>query len=81
MKIKDLKQFIDSLPENFSDFDIVIRSFGTEADGNTYMYDLPVISGFIDEENNELCLLDEEHTETYKKLNEDDPDDNQEETI
>lgn len=69
MKIKDLVEFLGSLPEEFQNFELVIRSFGTEEDNNTYMYDLPIISGFVDEENKELCLLDEENTELYKKLN------------
>lgn len=72
MKIKDLEDFLHSLPPEFKEYDVVIRSFATEDDGNSYMYDLPIFSGFIDGENNEFCLLDEENTETYKKLNDED---------
>lgn len=78
MKIRELEEFLKNLPQEFKEFDIAIRSFDAEEDGNTYMYDLPIISGFVDEENRELCLLDEENTELYKKLNQEDG--NQEES-
>ena len=63
MKIKDLKKFIDNLPEEFAEFDIVNAEMGEDMDDSfTYRLDKPVTTLAIDEESKELLILNKEHT-------------------
>jgi hypothetical protein len=60
MKIKDLREFINNLPEEFEEFDIVNAEMGEYLGGEfTYRLDKPVTTLAIDEESKELLILNQ----------------------
>ena len=68
MNIGELKTFIDNLPEEFSEFNIVNAEMGEDTQSEfTYRLDKPVTTVAVDEENRELLILNEE-IKTKKKL-------------
>jgi hypothetical protein len=60
MKICDLKDFLDKIPNSMNEFQIVFRKF--EDDGDSVMYlDYPLTAMYLDEESKESVFLDEEN--------------------
>lgn len=60
MKISDLRDFINKIPTEMDDFQIVFRRF--EDEGDTLLYlDYPLTAMYIDEENKESAFLDEDN--------------------
>lgn len=64
MTIKDLREFLDTLPEEFDNFALVNGEFGTfEPEGEEeeeemyYRLDKPIQSVYVDEDSNEICFL------------------------
>lgn len=79
MKICDLKEFLNKIPESMNEFQIVFRRF--EDDGDSVMYlDYPLTAMYLDEENQESVFLDEENW-GYFNENILDDDNNDETTI
>jgi len=59
MRIKELKEFINKIPDSMDEFQIIYRRF--EEDGENVMFlDYPLTSLYIDEENEEGVFLDED---------------------
>jgi hypothetical protein len=62
MKLKELKDWLNSIPVEFDDYDVVNGEYGqfTE-DDETFRYrvDKPIIASIVDEETFEVVLLHE----------------------
>jgi len=59
MRIKELKEFINKIPDSMDEFQIIYRRF--EEDGENVLFlDYPLTSLYIDEENEEGVFLDED---------------------
>lgn len=57
MILSELKEWVNGLPEEFKDFEVVNGEEG-ELDGEYwYRLDKPIISAMVDEENKEVYLL------------------------
>ncbi len=57
LKIKELKEFLNNLPEKFDDFGVINGEFN-ESDGDVYYrVERPVINVMVDENTEDLCLL------------------------
>ena len=58
MELRELKQFINSIPENMDGFNIVNGEFGLATDGNTFvMTNNEVMTIYVDEKNGEIQFL------------------------
>ncbi len=61
IKLKEVKEWIDTLPKEFLEFNVVNAEEGklTENGEYTYRMDKPVISLNVDEENKEILILND----------------------
>lgn len=61
MKLSELKEFINSLPEEMNDFTVVNGEYGfvdpDNEKGFIYRVDKPVLAINVDEKDNEVVLL------------------------
>ena len=58
MTLKDLKKYINAMPETMDDLSVVNGEFGLATDGNTYVLKTNEITTvYIDEKNGELQFL------------------------
>jgi len=65
MKISELREFINKIPKEMDDFQIIYRKF--EDDGNDIMlFDYPLITFYVDEEMEESIFLDEDGWNYFK---------------
>jgi len=56
MKLKELKEWINSLPEEFKDYKCVNGEETTIDEVYQYRVDKPIIAGYVDEETKEVVL-------------------------
>lgn len=69
MKLKDLKQWINTLPSDTLDGNVVFREYGQlEINNHNYTIDKPIITCCVDSTTNEICLLDERSSEELEKI-------------
>ena len=54
--IKELKEFLDKLPEEFDEFEMVNGEEGVVDEEYSYRIDKPIVAMFIDEETEEFVL-------------------------
>jgi len=68
MTIKDLKEFLATLPEEFDNYGVVNGEYNKFKvdDGFHYRIDKPVNASIVDEETKELCLLHQTEEEIEK---------------
>jgi hypothetical protein len=68
MTIKELKEFLETLPEEFNDYRVVNGEYGkfSVTDEFHYRTDKPVNASIVDEQTKELCLLHQ----TEEEINE-----------
>jgi len=59
MKLKELKDWVNQLPEEFLEFDVCNAEKGELTDDGEYTYrlDKPVVSLDVDEDNKEVLIL------------------------
>lgn len=63
MTLKELKEFIANLPEDFDNFTLVNGEFGFLDKGKgeepeaVFRVDKPIVSLYVDESSEELCIL------------------------
>ena len=59
MKLGDLKNWVNQLPEEYLDYDVCNAENGELTDDGEYTYrlDKPVVSLDVDEENKEVLIL------------------------
>lgn len=66
MKISELKKFINNIPEELNDFQIIYRRFEDEGE-NVMFLDYPLITLYVDEESKESVFLDEDGWDYFSK--------------
>lgn len=59
MKISELKDFLNNIPEEMESYQIIYRKFEDEGD-NILFLDYPLSTLYVDEENGEFVFLDED---------------------
>ena len=61
MTLKELKEFLVSIPEEADSFEIVNGEVGyidpTDPDSMVYRADKPIIALYVDESTNEICFF------------------------
>lgn len=60
MKLKELKDWLNSLPEEFDDYSCVNGEEGIINEEYRYRVDKAIVAGFVDEENKEVVLCHQE---------------------
>ena len=65
MKISELRKFVNAIPKEMDDFQIIYRRFEDEDDKVLFL-DYPLISIYVDEENQESIFLDEDGWHYFK---------------
>ncbi len=64
MKVKDLREWINELPQEFDENDVIFRRIIKQLnDGTLECLDIPLSGVGIDEEDNEMYLCDEYSSE------------------
>jgi hypothetical protein len=60
MKIKHLRKWLDNLPKDYNEAEIVFRTIkeGKNDKDNLYVLDIPIAACGIDESNNEMYFCD-----------------------
>jgi len=59
MKLHELKGWLNSLPENMSDFTVVNGEVGVLEGKYMYQVDKPLTTAKVDEENKEIVLMND----------------------
>jgi hypothetical protein len=61
MKLKEIKKWIESLPEKFLEFEVMNGEYGEliKEDEITYRLDKPITALTVDEENKEIIFLND----------------------
>lgn len=70
--VGNLKEFLNSLPKEFDDFQLVNGEYGQVNNEHYYRIDKPVIQLNIDEDTEELCILHQSESEVDEIINDDD---------
>lgn len=60
MKLKELKDWLNSLPEEFEDYSCVNGEESIIDEVYHYRMDKPIIAGYVDEESKEVVLCHQE---------------------
>jgi hypothetical protein len=69
MTLKELKGYINSIPEHMDGFTIVNGEFGLATDGNTFvMTNNEVMTAYVDEKNGEVQFLHQTDTDVKNIL-------------
>ena len=67
MKISELRKFVNAIPKEMDDFQIIYRRFEDEdEEDNVLFLDYPLISIYVDEESQESIFLDEDGWHYFK---------------
>lgn len=80
MRIKELKDFINKIPESMDEYQIIYRRFEDDEE-NVLFLDYPLTTLYLDEENEESVFLDEDGWNFFNTnllMNEDGESDDQE---
>ncbi len=66
MSLISLKNWINNLPKEFDNFDIVVSTIGDLEDGLSYRKDVPIMTLSVDEQTKEILFIinDEKITTT-----------------
>ena len=57
MTLEQLKEWINSLPEEFLEFEVVICETGDLDEEHMWRLDSPIDGASVDEENREICIF------------------------
>jgi len=57
MKLKELKEWVTTLPTEYEDFDIVNGDLTETENEYTYQIEKPVVALYMDKENKEVIIL------------------------
>lgn len=68
MTIKDYKTFLNSLPEEFDDFEITHREYTNINDDSLNAQEVSVYSVHIDESQNKACNMHQKSYELYQEF-------------
>jgi hypothetical protein len=70
MKIKDLKEWLESLPKEYHEYDLVFRKIEpSEVADHLLAYDEPIAACAIDVDNSEAYFCNEESYQLIKQEN------------
>jgi len=79
--VKELRAFLNKLPENFDNFGIINGEYGRGKDDEFYYrIDKPVIFLTVDEETEELCILHQSEQEVNNIIYQEKKDDDKSES-
>lgn len=67
MNVKEFKEWINSLPEEFNEFEITYREYGDLVDDKYYAKDEPIDGAIIDEKTHELAIMNDKSYDFYEK--------------
>ncbi len=65
MKLSQLKEWANSLPKEFDDFQVITREFGDLTEEFNYYLDKPIVSAAVDEEHQEIFFMDEKNNTIF----------------
>ena len=68
MTIKDYKTFLNSLPEEFDNFEITHREYTDITDNQLNAQEVNVYSGHIDESQQKACNMHQQSYELYQEF-------------
>ena len=68
MTIKDYKTFLNSLPEEFDEFEITHREYTNINDDSLNAQEVPVYSVHIDESQKKACNMHQKSYELYQEF-------------
>jgi hypothetical protein len=68
MTIKDYKTFLNSLPEEFDNFEITHREYTDITDNNLNGQEVDVYSVHIDESQQKVCNMHQQSYELYQEF-------------
>ena len=68
MTIKDYKTFLNSLPDEFENFEITHREYTDITDDELNAQEVPVFSVHIDEPNKKACNMHANSYDVYNKF-------------
>jgi hypothetical protein len=73
MNIKEFREFINSLPEEFDEFGVVNGEYAIldKEEDLVYRLDKPICVIYVDEQTNELALLHQSEEEVNEMFDED----------
>jgi hypothetical protein len=75
MTVKELKEFLESLPEEFDGFGVINGEYGElpsdDEDNLVYRLDKPISVIYVDEQTEELALLNQTEEEINGMFDED----------
>ena len=61
MKLKDLKEFLTEIPDQFDDYELVNGEYGlldaTDENSAVFRADKPIITMYVDIQTQEVCFL------------------------
>jgi len=71
IKLKEVRDWIDTLPKEFLEFDVVNAEEGilTEDGEYTYRMDKPVVSLNVDVDNQEILILNQNESQSDSNIN------------
>lgn len=70
MKLTHLKSWVNSLPEEFDDFDMVFRELKILDVEYIAKVDTPIVATTVDNETKEICFYDRESITIFDELDE-----------
>lgn len=65
MNAKEFKEWINSLPEEFNEFEITYREYGDFVDDQYYVNDASIDATMIDKNTHNLVFMSEESYECF----------------
>lgn len=65
MNTKEFKEWINSIPEEFNEFEITYREYGDFVDDQYYVNDASIDATMIDKNTHNLVLMSEESYECF----------------
>lgn len=72
MDKKELKEWVNNLPEDFDNYQLVFRNIYLPENDNDIWFakDTPIISLDVDENTQEICLFDNKSANLIEEINE-----------
>lgn len=73
MKLKELRHFLDQIPEAMDDYEIVNGEVGyldmEDEDSMVYRVDKPIVALYVDDHSNEICFFHQTQEDVNKVYN------------
>jgi hypothetical protein len=69
MILKEMRIWINQLPPDLDNYDVIIRDWSIHEDNFNAALDKPIVTCYIDDKNNEVCLLDQVSHDNFEKIN------------